>query len=123
AQATITIEGFGGDIPAHGADLFVGNAGTAMRFLAGFLTLGRGRFTLDGTERMRLRPMRDMLDTMHALGVDARSAGGGPPIEILATGAESVGGTASIDASLSSQFVSGLLMPSALWHRGLELTV
>src|SRR5208337_3302777 len=67
----IAVEGRGGTIPARSADLFVGNAGTAMRFLAGFLTLGRGRFRIDGSARMRERPIGELLDALNSLGVRA----------------------------------------------------
>src|SRR5690349_5721522 len=56
----IVLEGHGGAIPAESADLFVGGSGTAMRFVAGFLTLGKGRFRLDGNARMRQRPIGDL---------------------------------------------------------------
>ena len=55
AGTRIRIQGRGGAIPAPGAELQVGNAGTAMRFLSAFLALGYGRFRLDGTARMRER--------------------------------------------------------------------
>ena len=68
AAARITVEGPGGAIPAHGAELFIGGAGTAMRFLAAFVTLGAGRFRIDGNERMRERPIGPLLDAMQRLG-------------------------------------------------------
>ena len=61
ARGGIAVEGRGGTIPASSANLYVGNAGTAMRFLLGFLTLGRGRFRLDGSARMRERPIGELL--------------------------------------------------------------
>ncbi|HEY6394787.1 MAG TPA: hypothetical protein VIX12_05165, partial [Candidatus Binataceae bacterium] len=57
AAQRITIDGLGGAIPASGAEIYVGGAGTAMRFLTGFLTLGVGRFRIDGNQRMRQRPI------------------------------------------------------------------
>ena len=60
-NAEMTIKGLGGDIPAKSAELFIGNAGTAARFLTAFLTLGNGEYILDGEPRMRERPIGDLL--------------------------------------------------------------
>ena len=125
AAARIVVDGRGGVIPARGGELDVGGAGTAMRFLLGFLTLGRGRFRLDGNQRMRERPIGPLLDALAALGVSVRAERDNrcPPV-LVEIGAGGVsGGAAQIDAAVSSQFVSALLMPAALWPRGLELTV
>ena len=69
AAARIVVDGHGGAIPARGRELDAGGAGTAMRFLLGFLTLGRGRFRVDGNQRMRERPVGPLLDALAALGV------------------------------------------------------
>jgi 3-phosphoshikimate 1-carboxyvinyltransferase len=120
----IEIDGKGGVIPVKTAELFVGGSGTAMRFLAGFLTLGKGRFRLDGNARMRERPIGDLIDALRSLGLSIRSENGNrcPPVVIEAD-KPFEGGATRIDASLSSQFVSALLIPSPLWPRGLRLTV
>jgi 3-phosphoshikimate 1-carboxyvinyltransferase len=120
----ITVDGRGGVIPSVGADLNIGGAGTAMRFLAGFVTLGRGRFRLDGNQRMRERPMAALLDAMNRLGIDARSENhkGCPPIIIDTSNRAFEGGEVTIDASLSSQFASALLLPAPLFAKGLRLT-
>jgi 3-phosphoshikimate 1-carboxyvinyltransferase len=121
----IIVAGGGGTIPSTGADLDIGGAGTAMRFLAGFLTLSRGRFRIDGNQRMRERPIGALIDAMRGLGVDASSEHGNgfPPIIVDGSKAAFAGGAVTIDASLSSQFVSALLMPAPLWRNGLRLTV
>jgi 3-phosphoshikimate 1-carboxyvinyltransferase len=123
--AEILVNGRGGTIPAGNASLDAGNAGTAMRFLTGFVTLGRGRFRIDGSPRMRQRPIGALLDALLAIGVAACSELGNdcPPIVIDMSGSRIAGGTAQIDANLSSQFVSALLMPAPLWRDGLQLTV
>jgi 3-phosphoshikimate 1-carboxyvinyltransferase len=120
----VIVEGRGGAIPASRTELFVGNAGTVMRFLAGMLTLGRGRYRLDGNARMRERPIGELLETLRALGVNASSEfnNGCPPV-VIAPDNPCEGGTATIDATLSSQFVSALLMPAPLWKKGLRLTI
>lgn len=97
-------------IPKGQADLFVGNSGTTIRFLTAMLALGEGTYRLDGIPRMRERPIRDLLDALTQLGVDARSeAGTGcPPVVVNARGL--TGGRVRIKADVSSQFLSGLLL-------------
>jgi len=125
SAARIVVDGRGGAIPACGGELDAGGAGTAMRFLLGFLTLGRGRFRLDGNQRMRERPIGPLLDTLAALGISVRAErdNGCPPVVIEIGEGGVSGGAARVDAAVSSQFVSALLMPAPLWPRGLELTV
>jgi 3-phosphoshikimate 1-carboxyvinyltransferase len=120
----ITVQGLGGTIPASGGELFVGGSGTAMRFLTGLLTLGRGRFRLDGNQRMRRRPIGPLLEAMRRMGASVLSerANGCPPM-VVEAGGGFAGGAASIDARVSSQFVSALLMPAPLWTKGLRLTI
>jgi 3-phosphoshikimate 1-carboxyvinyltransferase len=124
-ERTIAVHGRGGVIPKANATLDVGGAGTAMRFLAGFLTLGHGCFRVDGNRRMRSRPIAPLLNALQQLGIDARAENndGCPPVVIDTTSSTLVGGEVGIDASLSSQFVSALLMPAPLWSKGLKLTV
>jgi len=97
-------------IPVAQADLFVANSGTTMRFLTASLALGHGRYRLDGIERMRQRPIRDLLDALTQLGVSGRSENnnGCPPVVVEANGLP--GGTARIRGDVSSQFLSGLLL-------------
>jgi 3-phosphoshikimate 1-carboxyvinyltransferase len=125
AEARIVVEGRGGTIPVAEADLDVGGAGTAMRFLLGFLMLGRGRFRVDGNARMRQRPVGPLLGALGALGVAARAErGNGCPPVVIEVGPSGVrGGATRIDAAVSSQFVSALLMPAPLWPEGLRLAV
>lgn len=105
-----TVRGCAGSLPSSGARLDLGNAGTAMRFLTPIVATGRGRYVLDGSERMRRRPIGDLLAALDALGVKARSIHGNgcPPVEIHADGLR--GGEVAIVGGVSSQFLSGLLM-------------
>jgi 3-phosphoshikimate 1-carboxyvinyltransferase len=97
-------------IPAKGADLFVANSGTSMRFLTALVSLGHGRYRLDGVPRMRQRPIEDLLEALRQLGVRAVSETGNgcPPVVVEANGLK--GGRARIRGNVSSQFLSGLLM-------------
>jgi len=104
-------------IPAEKAELYVANSGTTMRFLAAMVSAGNGRYRLDGTARMRERPIEDLLSALRDLGVNARSENGDgcPPVLIETNGLQS--GQVSIRGDTSSQFLSGLLM-SALRAKG-----
>ena len=75
-------------IPARSADLFVANSGTTMRFLTAVVSLGHGRFRLDGVPRMRERPIKDLLDALQQLGVNAFSEcrNDCPPVVVKANG-------------------------------------
>ena len=108
SKSEMTVSGRGGIIPAARADLFIGNAGTAARFLSAFLTLGHGEYILDGEPRMRERPMADLVDALTQLGADVTSTGGFPPLAIRASGL--TGGRARLAGDISSQFLSALLM-------------
>jgi 3-phosphoshikimate 1-carboxyvinyltransferase len=108
--AIIEVEGQGGRFPIREASVKVGNSGTSLRFLTAMLAAGAGTFRLDGTPRMRQRPVHDLLTALSHLGARARSdAGTGcPPVTIEARGLE--GGFTSVRGDVSSQFLSGLLM-------------
>ena len=111
----IRVEGCAGKIPNSDLELMLGNAGTAMRPLTAALTLGQGHYVLDGVPRMRERPIVDLVDGLRQLGAEVSLLNGppGPPVEIIASGLP--GGTVEIKGSVSSQFLSAILMaaPSA----------
>lgn len=111
----LTIDGCAGRWPAREAQLFVGNAGTAMRFLAAALCLGHGRYVIDGSARMRERPIDDLVDALRQLGVTIHcSTAGTPPVVVEARGLP--GGTTELSAERSSQFLSALLMVTPYAH-------
>jgi len=115
----MTITGLGGKITAKKAELFVGNAGTAARFLSAFLTLGNGEFVLDGESRMRERPIGDLIDALNQLGVEMESTDNCPPVEICANGLH--GGKTKIAGNISSQFLSALLMVAPYAQSPIEI--
>jgi 3-phosphoshikimate 1-carboxyvinyltransferase len=108
--AVIEIEGCGGRFPNLEANLSVANSGTSLRFLTAMLATGRGTYHLDGTPRMRQRPVSDLLTALNGLGAGARSdhETGCPPVTIEASGLH--GGYSFVRGDVSSQFLSGLLM-------------
>ena len=85
---TVRVSGRGGNLPAKSADLFCGNSGTTIRFIAAMCALGQGRYVLDGIPRMRQRPIGQLVELLRNLGarVNYRDQAGFPPIEILADG-------------------------------------
>jgi 3-phosphoshikimate 1-carboxyvinyltransferase len=118
----ISIAGLGGRIPARTANLFIGNAGTAARFLCAFLTIGYGRYTLDGNERMRERPISDLAAALRGLGAQLEtSASDCPPVTIHADGLP--GGKTSLAGDISSQFLSALLMAAPYASQTVEIEV
>ena len=134
-HAEMVVTGQGGTIPARKGQLFIGNAGTAARFLTAFLTLGKGNYILDGDARMRERPIGDLVFALEQLGaqiVNTHTHSGAnsalttsqpinPPINIRASGLP--GGRAEIAGNISSQFLSGLLMVAPYARNPVELIV
>ncbi len=105
-----------------GARIDCGLAGTVMRFVPPMATLANGDVFFDGDAAARRRPMHTTVDSLRALGVQVDDAGTGSlPFTVKGTG-KVRGGQVSIDASASSQFVSGLLLSAARFEQGLTLT-
>ncbi|PJJ72793.1 3-phosphoshikimate 1-carboxyvinyltransferase [Diaminobutyricimonas aerilata] len=119
--------GFGRDLLVTPAELFGGStidcglAGTVMRFLPPVAALALGPVAFDGDEAARRRPMRTTIDALRQLGVDVNDDGRGAlPFSLYGTGSVR-GGEVAIDASASSQFVSGLLLAAPRFELGLTL--
>ncbi|NLS11309.1 3-phosphoshikimate 1-carboxyvinyltransferase [Vibrio sp. SM6] len=109
------IHGVGGAFETKNVtELFLGNAGTAMRPLAAALCLGTGEYVLTGEPRMKERPIGHLVDALKQAGakIDYLEAEGYPPLRILGTGLN--GGTVTIDGSISSQFLTAFLMAAPL---------
>jgi len=108
----IRIDGTGGRIQPPLEKIFVGNNGTALRFLMTLVCLGEGEFVLDGTSRLRERPVEPLLRVLRCMGVsiDTPENPGCPPVLIKSRGLP--GGHAVFDDLDSSQYVSSLLLSS-----------
>ncbi|BBX48482.1 3-phosphoshikimate 1-carboxyvinyltransferase [Mycobacterium cookii] len=104
--------------PATQAHIDCGLAGTVLRFVPPLAALGRATVTFDGDEQARSRPIAPLLDGLRSLGVDI--TGDGLPFGVRGAGSVA-GGAVEIDASASSQFVSGLLLAGASFRDGLTV--
>ena len=104
--------------PQPGACVDCGLAGTVLRFLPPVAALSSQTVTFDGDEQARTRPIAPLLDALRGLGVDID--GDGLPFSVRGAGSVA-GGTVEIDASASSQFVSGLLLSGAAFTDGLTI--
>lgn len=109
------VEGLGGAFHSSQAlELFLGNAGTAMRPLAAALCLGDGEFVLTGEPRMKERPIGHLVDALRQAGaqIEYLENENYPPLKIIGSGLN--GGTVEIDGSISSQFLTAFLMSAPL---------
>jgi 3-phosphoshikimate 1-carboxyvinyltransferase len=109
---------------ANEVPIFIGNAGTAMRFLTGWLAFTPGRFLLDGEERMRERPIGDLVDVLTSIEAEVEYVDkeGYPPLRIR--GKRMRGGfEVTISAETSSQFVSALMLGGATLPDGITLHI
>lgn len=99
----------------------IGAAGTAMRFLTAFLSKIVGEWTITGTERMKNRPIKLLVDALNSLGARIEYMGkeGFPPLRIFGSALQ--GGEISLSGNVSSQYISALLMIAPLMENGLTL--
>ena len=117
------VAGTGGCIETPATDIFLGNNGTATRFLTSLAALGHGRFRITGSERMAQRPILPLLEALHGWGADIVSeAGTGcPPLTIEAHGL--TGGRTVLPEGRSSQYLSSLLLVAPYADSPAELAV
>jgi 3-phosphoshikimate 1-carboxyvinyltransferase len=128
---TLGISGLGGRLRAREAQLFLGNAGTAMRPLAAVLALlastQGGRFELSGVPRMHERPIGDLVDALRALGCDIVDLGqpGYPPLRVqgLQGGVLHTGQPIPVRGDVSSQFLSALLLALPLVSQAQDIVI
>lgn len=124
AAETVRVSKQGRAFAGGDAELFVGLAGTAARFLTALCAAApRGVYRIDGVPQMRKRPMQPLIAALRTLGADIRCPGveGFFPLEIHARGLK--GGAVQIDARESSQLLSALLMVAPLAQTPVEVTL
>ena len=115
------VTGTAGKIENSGRDLFLGNNGTALRFLTALVCLGKGQYVLTGEKRLRERPVGALGDALRDMGVDIRTHHHCPPVTINAGGL--AGGKITLRDIESSQYVSALLLCAPYTDRGIELSL
>ena len=121
ADKDIILTGTGGNIQNPGKKLYLGNNGTALRFLTTVVSLGTGNFILDGSNRLRERPVKPLLDALRILGVDCAGTdkSGYPPVIIQ--GGNFQGGKTIFTNAESSQYISSVLITSPYARNGVEI--
>ena len=122
-DGAFSVHGRGGQFSDPGTPLFLGNSGTATRFLTAMMTLAGFPSTITGNERMQERPIADLLAALGQLGAEVNSVRGNgcPPVHIGATRLQ--GGRAAVSGAISSQFLSALLMAAPYAREDVVLEV
>ena len=125
AKKQVTITGFGGRIPKESAQIYVGSAGTAARFLTAFVAMSPGVYRLDSSEQMKKRPMKELLDALAQLGakihyLEERDTF---PMEIKGISPTESIGQISLNIDRSSQFLSALLMTAPCNMKKLDIVL
>jgi 3-phosphoshikimate 1-carboxyvinyltransferase len=123
AENLITVSGTSGIIPVKEATLMLGNAGTAIRPLTAAMTLGHGRFVLDGVQRMRERPIIDLVNGLSQLGANLRCINGTdcPPVEVIADGLP--GGITRLSGAISSQYLTAILLAAPYADKEVQIEI
>ncbi len=107
SERRVVVTGVDGAVPSHAGVLDARQSGTTSRFVLPMLALGQGRYVLDGHAQMRARPFDDLISALTTLGV--RVEGSTLPMTVFGNGGFT-GGTVRMLGSVSSQFLSGLLL-------------
>lgn len=122
-SCSIEVKGCAGTIPQKSASLWLENSGTSIRFLTALCAVGNSEYVLDGNVRMRERPIQDLVEALQKLGVDVtcENGTGCPPVRVRAKGL--TGGETSISGSVSSQYLSALLMVAPAAQSPITITI
>jgi len=118
-SSDLAVSGNGGSFAIPLRPLDCGASGTTMRFLTACAALTPGRVVLDGTDRMRERPIGELCDALRRLGVQAHCVAGYPPVTVQ--GGRLRGGSIRVDARVSSQFLSAILLVAPLADAEVEI--
>ncbi|MBQ8780455.1 MAG: 3-phosphoshikimate 1-carboxyvinyltransferase [Oscillospiraceae bacterium] len=121
----IAITGFGGNIPEKNAEIYVGSAGTAARFLAAMLAFSDGEYILNSSEQMKKRPMQPLIDTLRNAGarVECLESEGHFPLKIKGASKNEIPDTFTVNIDKSSQFLSALLIAAGTLGKKAEIFV
>ncbi|MCC8192234.1 MAG: 3-phosphoshikimate 1-carboxyvinyltransferase [Ruminococcus sp.] len=119
----ITISGCGGEIPNKNAEIYVGSAGTAARFLVAMLAFSDGEYTVNSSEQMKKRPMAPLIDSLRSAGakVTCTEEEGHFPLIIKGAGKAAVPEKIAVNIDKSSQFLSALLIAASTLEKEIEI--
>lgn len=122
---TVKINGMSGDIPYKEADIYVGSAGTAARFLTAFAAMSEGTYKIEASEQMKKRPMRELLEVLETLGakfewLDEEYAF---PMKVTGVKRQDKDMVVSLNIDRSSQFLSALLMTAPIAFNSLTINL
>ncbi|MGE5604656.1 MAG: 3-phosphoshikimate 1-carboxyvinyltransferase [Bacteroidota bacterium] len=120
---TVIIKGNNGIIPHRNAAINVGSAGTAARFLTAFLAVSEGEYLVEASLQMAARPMKPLLDALKSIGAQFEFLGRPDCLPFRVKGAASPDGAVTLEANISSQFLSALLIVGCLGKTGLEIKI
>lgn len=123
ASQDYTVHGTDGTLPVHHADLFLGNAGTAIRPLTAALAVIGGDYTLHGVARMHERPIGDLVDALNSIGarIDYTGTPGFPPLHIRRGLIQQH--RLQVRGNVSSQFLTAILMAAPLMAKEEDVTI
>ncbi len=116
-DSAITVVGTGGTLTPGPVSLFANQSGVTGRFITAAVLAGSGSYIIDGAEQLRARPMHDLVGALRTLG--ATVVGESLPLTVNVDA--TVGGRVALDAKVTSQFASGLMMVGAVLPEGIEL--
>jgi len=117
----LVVYGTNGKLKQPKGRIFSGNAGTTMRFITAFASLADGTSVITGDKRMQQRPINDLLDALRQLGVKSESSSGCPPVKIY--GGNFIGGAAKLKGSISSQYLSSILMVAPYAKKDVTISI
>ncbi len=115
------VSGTGGRLSGSGRELFLGNNGTALRFLTALVCLGKGQYVLTGEKRLCERPVGALAEALQDMGVNIHTTNHCPPVRISADGL--AGGKVTLKDIESSQYVSALLLCAPYTEKGIDLNL
>ena len=122
-KETVTIEGFGGNIPNEEAEVYVGSAGTAARFLTAFLGLSKGKYRITASEQMKKRPMKELLIALEEMGSEIVYEEEQYCFPFTIGNFQCKKNKVTIDIDKSSQFLSALLISIVLLPQNFMIKV
>lgn len=119
----VRVEGCGGELPKKEAQIYVGSAGTAARFLTAMLALSEGDYTIQASEQMKRRPMKPLFESLERLGAEFTYLEEEGCLPVRVRGKRTGIGRASIDIGKSTQFLSALLMMAPVMGEDFEIAI